>query len=454
MTSRPGRVLSTAQLAAYAFPSAVASLMIVPLTAVIPTLYEKYYAISFAAIGLMLTVSRLFDAIIDPAIAYLSDKTTGRLGARKPWLIGGSLISLVGCWYLFAPSGKPDAAYLLIWSTVVYLGWTMLTIPYNAWGAEISGDYRERSSIVTWAGMVGSAGSILFFAAPIFLPFKTENITPEVLRLAGIAILVLIPISTILAVWLVPAGKAVATVDANLWKTARGVLANKPFKLFLVIFVVQGFALGIYATLLFAFVDGYLKIGEHFARIIIVVTIANFVSTPAWLWAANRWGKHVAWAIGSASANLMLLGYLFVPIGPAGYMPMMLISFAYGLLSSCATICYPSILADVIDYGTLKTGSNRAGSYFAVTTLIVKGTAAFGGGLATALIGAFGFSTKVEVVNTPLANFGMLFTFVGIHTVLQMIAIPLIWRFPLNQRNQATIRKRIEQRAERALRSS
>jgi glycoside/pentoside/hexuronide:cation symporter, GPH family len=451
--AKPKRV-SLFEMICYALPAASTSLMIVPMVAVFPTVYEKYYSIPFEALGPALLASRLLDAFLDPLTAYLSDKTKSFLGARKPWMIAGAIISVIGVYYLFIPQQKPDATYFFIWATVVYIGWTLIAIPHNAWGAEMSGDYDERSKIVTAAGMVGAAGGTLFFAAPILLPFETENITPEVMRVVGVVTMVFVPLSVLMAVLFAPRGESVSTFDAGIFRSLGGLWNNKPFRLFLAIFALQGVALGIYAGLLFAFTDGYLKIGEQFARITILATIANFISVPAWLWACNRYGKHIAWAVGSATTNLVLLAYLFVTPGPDAYIPALVVSVIYGLLSSCAAVCYPSILADIIDYGTLKTGANRAGSYFAVVLLIVKGTAAVGGGIATILIGWFGFSTAAGAVNDSLANFGMLFTFIGLHTLLQMMAIPLIWYFPIDKRRQAIIRKRIEQRAARAARTA
>ena len=445
--------ISLFQLICYSLPAGSTSLMIVPLIAVFPTIYQKYYGVPFEALGPALLASRLLDAFLDPLTAYLSDKTKSRLGARKPWMIAGALISVVGVYFLFIPQGKPDAIYFFIWSTVVYVGWTLIAIPHNAWGAEMSGNYDERSRIVTVSGMVGAVGGTLFFAAPILLPFDTEDITPEVMRVIGILAIVFVPVSVAFAVFFAPTGQSVSTFDAGIFRSLRGLWNNPPFRVFLAIFALQGLALGIYAGLLFPFTDAYLKIGEYFARITILATVANFVSIPAWLWACNRYGKHVAWAVGSLTTNLVLIAYLFMTPGEAAYIPALVVSVLFGLLSSCASVCYPSILADIIDYGTLKTGANRAGSYFAVVLLVVKGTAAVGGGLATALIGYFGFSAAEGAVNSDFANFGILFTFIGLHTLLQMIAIPLIWRFPIDRRRQTIIRKRIEQRAARAART-
>lgn len=443
------RPLSWLQLISYSLPAASTSLIIVPLTVVFPTLYNKYYGVPLDALGPALLVSRLIDAFLDPITAYLSDKTKTRLGARKPWMIAGTLVSVIGIYFLFIPQGRPDAFYFLIWSTVVYIGWTLIAIPHGAWGAEISGNYDERSKVATVSGMVGAVGSTLFFAAPIFLPFETEQITPDVLYLIGIAAMIFIPVSVWMAVSFAPQGKMVTSFDTGLWDTIKGIWRNRPFILFLIIFTLQGVALGIYSALLAPFIDGYLHIGEMFSRIIIIATIANFISIPVWLWVCNRYGKHLAWAVGSATTNLVLIAFLFVMPGEEAYVPVLVINVIYGLLSSCAAVCYPSILADIIDYGTLKTGSNRAGSYQAIVLFVVKSTAAIGASIALTLVGLFGFSAEQGVVNHEWANTGLLLVFIGLHTTLQMIAIPLIWYFPIDKRRQQIIRKRIEARAAR-----
>lgn len=443
------RKLSWFELISYALPAASTSLMIIPLVVIFPTVYNKFYGVPLEALGPALLISRLVDAFLDPVTAYLSDKTKTRLGARKPWMIAGVFIAVVGVYFLFIPQGTPDALYFMLWSTVVYIGWTLIAIPHGAWGAEISGNYDERSKVATVSGMVGAVGGTLFFAAPIFLPFDTEEITPEVLRYIGYATMVFVPISVWAAVSFAPAGKPVTSFDTGLWDTIKGIWRNKPFMLFLAIFTLQGVALGIYSALLYPFVDGYLHIGDMISRIIILATIANFVSIPVWLWVCNRYGKHLAWAIGSATTNLVLLAFLFLNPGPESYVPVLVINIIYGLLSSCASVCYPSILADIIDYGTLKTGSNRAGSYQAIVLLVVKSTAAIGGSIALSMVGFFGFSTEAGAVNDQWANTGLLLTFIGLHTLLQMIAIPLIWYFPIDKRRQQIIRKRVEARAAR-----
>src|SRR5580704_13973385 len=86
--SKDGAPLSILMLLNYSLPALVTSIVIVPVIAVLPTIYEKYYAVNFAALGIAMALSRGMDAVVDPIIAYLSDKTTTRFGSRKPWIVG------------------------------------------------------------------------------------------------------------------------------------------------------------------------------------------------------------------------------------------------------------------------------------------------------------------------------------------------------------------------------
>src|SRR5262249_20618109 len=153
-----------------------------------------------------------------------------------------------------------------------------------------------------------------------------------------------------------PQAKVVTTTNVGVLETARAVLSNRPYQVFLAVFGIQGLALGIYAALLFPFVTGYLQTPERFSWIMIVTSVAAFVSTPAWLWACRVLGKHQAWGWGSALTNITIVGWLFVAPGPGSFIPSLVISTLYGLFSTCAAVCYPAILGDINDYVILKTG--------------------------------------------------------------------------------------------------
>ena len=88
-------------------------------------------------------LARLTDVVTDPLIGELSDRWRTPVGRRKPWLLIGTPIMLLGVYKLFAPSGDVDIYYFLLWLTIFFLGSTMIMLPHRAWGAEMSTDYTN-----------------------------------------------------------------------------------------------------------------------------------------------------------------------------------------------------------------------------------------------------------------------------------------------------------------------
>jgi len=266
--------LSVGTLTVFSLPCVIQSLLFVPVMAVFPTLYEKYYAVSFASVGAMVALSRGADAFIDPVVAYLSDRTRTPIGPRKPWLIGGGILGVAAVYFLFLPPVKPTAVYFLIWSSAVYLAWSVMQVPHDAWATEISGEYDERSRIFTYKGTFGSIGSFAFLVLPIllqqFFGFANTEMTPEVMRIAGVLALIFLPLSLAAAVLLVPKAKVVSFQEINFFATLKMVATNGPYRLFLLIFAIQGLALGIYAAMIFPYLEGYLQIGSQFSYVMAV----------------------------------------------------------------------------------------------------------------------------------------------------------------------------------------
>ena len=121
--------LSTLQLLAWALPSMVLMLSMVPVNAVLPTLYAQHAQVSVTAIGTIFLLRSIYDAVSDQLIGYLSDKTRTRIGARLPWIIAGAVVTLIGMLMLFRIPSDAGVLYFSIWTLVYFTGATMVGIP-------------------------------------------------------------------------------------------------------------------------------------------------------------------------------------------------------------------------------------------------------------------------------------------------------------------------------------
>jgi glycoside/pentoside/hexuronide:cation symporter, GPH family len=134
-------------LSVYSLPVLSTIMFVLPLGSIMPAYYSEHTSITMAAIGMILVVSRIIDAITDPIIGYLSDKTKTPIGRRKPWMIAGGILAMICAYPLFIPPPDAGIFYFAFWSILAYQAWTLISIPHNAWASELSSDYVTKSKV-------------------------------------------------------------------------------------------------------------------------------------------------------------------------------------------------------------------------------------------------------------------------------------------------------------------
>ena len=133
--------------------------VMIPVLSLIPAYYTANLGITVGAAGAVLLASRLFDAVTDPLIGWLSDRTKSRFGRRRLWMVASVPVFMLATYKLFFPVGSVDALYLVTWLTVLWLGWTLLYIPFTHWG--------RRSRQITMNAPASRLGDLESVSAPM-----------------------------------------------------------------------------------------------------------------------------------------------------------------------------------------------------------------------------------------------------------------------------------------------
>lgn len=420
------------------------------ISAMLPQLYAKELGLALTQIGIALLSIRVCDAFLDQIVGILSDRTRTRFGARKPWIVVGTAITVVACYFLFMPPKDVGIAYFAFWRIVYDIGWTMSSIAFSAWGAELTTSYADRSRINGYSGISSNAAIILKNIAPIVLFWlgitETSAFSMEMFKYLFWMCLPIIVIITAVCVTITPVGVHQPRERPDLLSLLRSVRGNMPFWYYLAGFLVASLAGGI-ASLLFTFYDSYLKLGPWYPYLMMGFGVVTVLAIPLWVKLANRFGKHRAYAASLFAQTLAMQSFWLIRPEQHSQATVALIGacilFLIAAATACVAVAPPAILGDVVDYDRWRTGVSRAGSYFAFQSLTMKIAMAVGTSAGFILLDVFHYDVKAGAINTPEATSGLLVTVLLVPGILNVIGGLILWRFPLDERRHAILQRRL-----------
>lgn len=436
------RPLSWPRLFAYGginFPVATIGL---PLSIYLAPFYGGDVGLPLAAIGTAMLLGRLTDIITDPLIGWLSDRWHSRLGRRRAWLLIGPPVLLVSSWMLFNPLSH-TLAYFLVWLTLTYLGFTMLQLPYLAWGAELSTNYEQRNRINTARQIFNLAGLIAATLLPAWILGHRGAGAGDVLHGLSLLMLLALPLFTMISFIFVPEPPVCrpASERQNLLRSLRQMWRNPPYRrinfVLLCGYAAETFRITI--TLFFARdVIGLTNVG----LIYVYYFIVGFLFVPFWGWFGNRVGKHRALAVAFVVVALSTMAIFTLHRGQVT---------AFTLLFLVKGVCFGSLellphsmLADSADVDSVMSRSRRQGQLFAVTLLVVKLGQAIGQGLSLNLLALAGYHAIGE--NSAQAIFWLRIFYCVVPPVILLAMVPILWRYPLTAARHRRFQQFVETR--------
>lgn len=368
----------------YGLPGLPLAVLGIPLYVFLPPFYAE--TVGIATVGLVLLVARLWDVLTDPLVGALGDRLNIGPGRRKSLILVGTPLLLLAVEQLFRPPDEAGMSHLLVWSFLVYLAWTLVALPYTAWGAELSRDYDQRASITgTREGFV-IAGMLLAIALPATM-VPDGSADASLAWLSGM-LWVTIPLGLGLALLLVPEPRNV--LPPVPWREGLRLLEeNRPFFRLLTAYLLNGLANALPATLFLLFAQHVLVAEDAAGAMLITYFAAGLAGIPPWLWLARRIGKHRAWACSMLWAAAV---FMWVPfLGEGDVRPFLLICLLSGLSLGIDIALPAAIQADLVDRDTAEGGGQRTGLYFGLWSMATKLALALAVGLAFPLLALAGF---------------------------------------------------------------
>ena len=397
-------------------------------------------------IALILSLTRLWDAVSDPAVGYLSDRTTSAAGRRRPWLLGSAVPVGIVTYAMWNPPLGLEGAMLVLWMAVAVTLWeTAMTgfyVPYMALGAEVSMGHHDRTRVAGYRHMSGGLGNLSVIGCVYLITHSSEQrVTAQSLFLIGAAASATL---MMLGIWKVREHPEHRRLGARRFSRSLLGSVRNPHLMRLVAIYFFDIA-GVAAVgLLGPFVAEYV-VGQPglIYQLMLVYSFASYLSTPFTVFLSRRIGKRQVWM---SVLALQIAGFssaFFAGTGDAIYLLGCI--FLIGLGSTGGQVVGMSLLADAADFDEHRTGERREGFYYASINIARKVMFS----ALTLLVGfamqfLIGFEPNAEQAPDTLRGLSALFS--GIPGVAFLVAIALLMRFGLTEAEHRRVRSDLDAR--------
>ena len=330
---------------------------------------------------------------------------------------------------------------------VVYLGWTIMVLPYGAWGAELTDNYMDRARITagrqiwTIAGLLGASTVIWFFQEVLEKPGSGD-----VLAGIGMTLLVVFPVAVAILLLMVPERDVeVVPKQQAWWKDLSSMMKIGPFRrmVYVALAIVIGEA-SRHAVVVF-FMDDVLQAGDRIGRTFIFYYLMGVAAIPLWQYLAKRIGKHRSLAIAMTWSGLMVLATAF--LGAGDYNTFLVFYVLKGASFGAFAYLPLAIIADVVDVDTAVTRQKRAGLFFAVFGAVDKIGIAVGLFLALQILNLTGFEPGEPI--TAAGLWVIRVEYAVIPTFFFLLASYLVWNYPVTNQRHANLIAALERRERR-----
>ena len=428
------RPLKRSTLMLFALPEYAVYLGSIPVGLYLPLVYSKDFGLSLTEVGLILMLARISDVVTDPLIGYLSDRTPGKFGRRKPWMAGGAFLMMISAFQLFNPTVLNEmpigTMHLLVWAVLLWLGWTMINIPYYAWGAELSDDYNERTKITGWRQAFGFLGNVSVLTVPVVAGEITGygSLPKEGLTIIGSMALIALPVLITITLWKIPEREAYPRPKAPVLKHAKDMFSNGSFMLLFFGFMLMSLGTGWGSALFMLFATYVVEAEGQTQAILLGYFGANVISLPFWVIVAERIGKKPTWIIGGVLFVIVTPSFLL--LGPGDLTGLFICLAFYGIAGGNFGALSMSMKADVIEIASRKSSENIAGSYIAIWSLGSKMVGALALGIALPLLEIMGFDPKGG--NSLAEIQALAWLYVIPPWIFYATAVCFIWRYPIS----------------------
>lgn len=426
----------------------------------LPFFYSNIFGLSLADAGMLMLITRVWDAVSDPMMGVIADRTHTRWGKYRPFLLWiAAPFAIAGILLFTTPDMGPTGK--LVWAYVTYIlmmtVYTAINVPYGAMLGVMTDDSNTKTVFSSYRMFFAYGGSFiaLYSWEQLCNLFKSMDCSLSqswqyamIVIASGCFIGFLICFSLtrehVKSVASQSVGKDVgslvrnspwwilngASLLFNFFNTVRGATAAYFFKDYISANAVLDF--GLFNVVFYAGL--FLGIGE----------VCNMIGVALAVPVSLKLGKKTTYSLALSLLLALSVLFFFVPNNAFGWWMILLLQV---VISMCTGIISPliwSMYADVADYAEWKDGTASTGLIFSSGSMAQKFGGAFAGWAVMALLALFGYNTAEEAVQTPEALQGLKYLMSFIPAAIAALSLLVVFVYPLNHARMAQINEELK----------
>ena len=399
----------------------------------LPAFFAEVHGFEISVIGIIIFLSKLIDVMTDPLVGWLNDKN---FFPRKVFLLTGGVLSGLALIQLFLNKNIDQEIFLLVWLSILYLGWTMFQIPYLSIGYDLEKNYFLRTKLSATREFFILLGLFCSLGIPMFFSISNEKLLENIVFIATLFGLM----GLILFCSLIPENKRTNEKKIKFKKVIKNLKKNIYFSKIFLVLVVNNLA-NVFPMVLFAFFITYVLGGDDSNRqtTLFFYFLFAIIGVPFWTIISKKYGKKEVWSLSLFMSAMFFLLVFFLEDG--NFVFFIIISCITGFCLGADLIIPPSIQADITDWHRSKFGEDISGVLFSIITFLNKFAFAVVSIFVFGIMGVLDFDTDGEI-NTNVRLF-IIISYALAPILLKLLAAYLLVNFKLKENELQKIQKKI-----------
>lgn len=437
-------------------------------SAYLPFFYSNIFGLSLEATGILMLVTRIWDAVSDPMMGIIADRTQTRWGKYRPYLLWIALpFAIAGVLLFTTPELSQTGKTIWAFSTYILMMtvYTAINVPYGSMLGVITDDSDEKTVFSSYRMFFAYGGSfiVLFAWEPVCNFFRNSfNCSQATSWQWGMIVTAVCCFLLFLATFaLTREHVTTAPKESNVWADLGSLLHNGPWWILLGAVLFFNFFNAIrYSTIPYFFASvidanaslslGALTFAFYAGVFLSVGEVANMIGVAATT-PITRWiGKKSTFLYSLIALIIASISFYFVPTSAAGFWPMMLLQIVICILTGIISPLVWSMYADISDYAELKFHTASTGLIFSSSSMAQKFGGAIGGSAVMWILATVGYNTAEGAVQTAGAVDGIKILMSWLPAGIALISLAFIAIYPLSTKRMRHITRSLTQERAKA----